>query len=116
MEGKKEKKSRQANGQPDNSLPVPSWYSSTGILLPLDTVRAGAIENDTRASRISLFGLGGEEAQKRFSSRPQLEPIKKYTVVLTRRGNSNALARFPIIPVLRILHRAPSKCSVTRSY
>lgn len=113
MRGKSKKKKK---GRPIDIL-ITRCLSRTGIgiLLP-DTVRAGVIENDTGVSRISLFGRGGNIEKILFQ--PQLERVKKRnTVVLTRRGSSNALAGFLIILALRVLYCTTlSKSSVPRSY
>ena len=56
------------------------------------TVKAGIIENDARTSRISPFGLGGEEDS--LSAPHWRQGKRNDSTDLTRRGNSNGLAIF----------------------
>jgi len=68
-------------------------------------VKTRIIEKDARTSRISPFGLRGENTAKRFSFSPLLRQIKENQTDLTRRGNSNVLARFSILPAPTVFKR-----------
>jgi len=59
-------------------------------------VRTVVIENLTRRSRISLFGLSGGRHSEKIHLHPSAEAC------LTRKEDSNALAVFSIIPVLTV--------------
>jgi len=76
-----------------------SYHSSNKALFNLspNTVRTGIIENATRTSGISLFGLMGGKHSEKIHLQPSAG-----TKNLTRRGDSNILAGFSIITVLTV--------------
>ena len=66
-------------------------------------MKTGIIGNDSRASRIPLWIEGRKHCERVLFHAPIETNNKAGTVAPTRRGNSDALERFSIVLVLRLV-------------
>jgi len=73
---------------PDFFILIPTYHKSR------------IIENGAGTSRILTFGLKGET---RYIEGFPLSPVRANAAGASRRGNSGALARFSIIPILSVV-------------